>query len=149
MKIQASLWQRCCISFSIARAVQRCHFCTSCGRDSQAHYGRGEYSDFCIYYAEGDGFRRAGYSIIDGLYYANFMIPSDGYKPQVAAGWLSLLVNAGEGIDVDIFLNKEPKEKVQFQLGRQIRINRSKMKEHRTQIRISTIWIPQYVPDIT
>ena len=26
-------------------------------------------------------------------------------------------------------LNKEPKEKVQFQLGRQIRINRSKMKE--------------------
>lgn len=74
-------------------------------------------------------FRRAGYSIIDGLYYANFMIPSDGYKPQVAAGWLSLLVNAGEGIDVDIFLNKEPKEKVQFQLGRQIRINRSKMKE--------------------
>ena len=74
-------------------------------------------------------FRRAGYSIIDGLYYANFMIPSDGYKPHVAAGWLSLLVNAGEGIDVDIFLNKEPKEKVQFQLGRQIRINRSKMKE--------------------
>ena len=33
-------------------------------------------------------FRRAGYSIIDGLYYANFAIPSDGYKPQVAAGWL-------------------------------------------------------------
>ena len=57
-------------------------------------------------------FRRAGYSIIDGLYYANFMIPSDGYKPHVAASWLSLLVNAGEGIDVDIFLNKEPKEKV-------------------------------------
>jgi len=74
-------------------------------------------------------FRKAGYSIIDGLYYSYFMIPSDGYKTQVTAGWLSLLVNAGEGIDVDIFLSKEPKEKVQFQLGRQIRINRSKMKE--------------------
>lgn len=74
-------------------------------------------------------FRKAGYSIIDGLYYAYFMIPSNGYKPQVTAGWLSLLVNAGEGIDVDIFLSKEPKEKIQFQLGRQIRINRSKMKE--------------------
>ena len=57
-------------------------------------------------------FRRAGYSIIDGLYYAYLLIPSDGYKPHVAASWLSLLVNAGEGIDVDIFLNKEPKEKV-------------------------------------
>ena len=57
------------------------------------------------------------------------MIPSDGYKSQVAAGWLSLLVNAGEGIDVDIFLNKEPKDKAQFRLGQQIRINRSKMKE--------------------
>lgn len=74
-------------------------------------------------------FRKAGYSIIDGLYYAYFMIPFNGYKPQVTAGWLSLLVNAGEGIDVDIFLSKEPKEKIQFQLGRQIRINRSKMKE--------------------
>lgn len=74
-------------------------------------------------------FRKGTYSIIDGLYYSYFMIPSDGYRSQVTAGWLSLLVNAGEGIDVDIFLSKEPKEKVQFQLGRQIRINRSKMKE--------------------
>ena len=57
------------------------------------------------------------------------MIPSTGYKTQVTAGWLSLLVNAGKGIDVDLFLSKEPKEKIQFQLGRQIRINRSKMKE--------------------
>ena len=74
-------------------------------------------------------FQKGSYIEIDGLYYAYFMIPSDGYKSQVAAGWLSLLVNAGEGIDVDIFLNKEPKDKAQFRLGQQIRINRSKMKE--------------------
>ena len=74
-------------------------------------------------------FQKGSYMEIDGLYYAYFMIPSDGYKSQVAAGWLSLLVNAGEGIDVDIFLNKEPKDKAQFRLGQQIRINRSKMKE--------------------
>ena len=30
---------------------------------------------------------------------------------------------------MDIFLNKEPKDKAQFRLGQQIRINRSKMKE--------------------
>ena len=74
-------------------------------------------------------FGKAAYCRIDGLYYSYFMIPSTGYKTQVTAGWLSLLVNAGEGIDVDLFLSKEPKEKIQFQLGRQIRINRSKMKE--------------------
>ena len=74
-------------------------------------------------------FQKGSYIEIDGLYYAYFMVPSDGYKSQVAAGWLSLLVNAGEGIDVDIFLNKEPKDKAQFRLGQQIRINRSKMKE--------------------
>lgn len=74
-------------------------------------------------------FRKGGYIVIDGLYYAYFMIPSDGYKAQITAGWISLLVNAGEGIDVDIFLSKAPKERIQFQLGRQIRINRSKIKE--------------------
>lgn len=74
-------------------------------------------------------FQKGNYIEIDGLYYAYFMIPSDGYKSQVAAGWLSLLVNAGEGIDIDIFLHKEPKDKAQFRLGQQIRINRSKMKE--------------------
>lgn len=72
---------------------------------------------------------KAGSITVDGLYYAYFLIPSDGYKSQVSAGWMSLLVNAGEGIDIDIFLSKEPKEKVQFRLGRQIRINRSKIKE--------------------
>lgn len=74
-------------------------------------------------------FSKAAYCRIDGLYCSYFMIPSTGYKTQVTAGWLSLLVNAGEGIDVDLFLSKEPKERIQFQLGRQIRINRSKMKE--------------------
>lgn len=78
---------------------------------------------------ESINFRKGSYVQADDLYYAYFMIPGDGYKTQVSAGWLSLLVNAGEGIDVDVFFSKEPKEKVQFRLGRQIRINRSKIKE--------------------
>lgn len=32
---------------------------------------------------------------IDGLYYAYLLVPSTGYKAQVPAGWLSLIVNAG------------------------------------------------------
>src|SRR5699024_6655270 len=41
----------------------------------------------------------------------------------------SLLVNAGEGIDVDFYLHRQPKDKIQQRLGQQIRINRSKLKD--------------------
>ena len=69
------------------------------------------------------------YICIDGLYYAYLLIPSDGYKTQVPAGWLSLIVNAGDGIDVDIFLSRQPKERIIQKVGQQLRINRSKIKE--------------------
>ena len=65
----------------------------------------------------------------DGLYQAYFLVPSDGYRTQVAAGWFNLLVNAGDGIDVDLFLFKQPKERMVQRLGQQLRINRSKIKE--------------------
>ena len=71
----------------------------------------------------------ARYVIIDGVYHAYLMIPSHGYRSQVAAGWTSLLVNAGEGIDLDIFMHRQPKERIQQKLGQQLRINRSKIKE--------------------
>ena len=38
------------------------------------------------------------------------LVPSDGYKAQVPAGWLSLIVNAGDGIDMDMFLSVSPKK---------------------------------------
>lgn len=74
-------------------------------------------------------FSHMDYIKIDDLFVTYMCIPSDGYKPHVVAGWLSLLVNAGEGIDVDLFVSKQPKDRVQFKLGQQIRINRSKIKE--------------------
>ena len=43
------------------------------------------------------------------LYRAYYIIPSGGYKTQVPAGWLSLLINAGDGIDTDLFLFRQPK----------------------------------------
>ena len=66
---------------------------------------------------------------IDGMYYAYLLIPSGGYKAQVPAGWLSLLVNAGDGIDLDMFLTRQPKDRMIRKLGQQLRINRSKIKE--------------------
>ena len=69
------------------------------------------------------------YLCIDGLYYAYLLVPSDGYKARVPAGWLSLLVNAGDGIDLDVFLTRQPKDRMIRKLGQQLRINRSKIKE--------------------
>ena len=74
-------------------------------------------------------FRHSNYVRINGIYHAYLLVPSDGYKQKVAPGWLSLLINAGEGIDIDFYLHKQPKDKLQQRLGQQIRINRSKIKD--------------------
>lgn len=74
-------------------------------------------------------YTHSNYVVMDGVYHSYLLIPSRGYRPQVCAGWLSLLVNAGDGIDVDLFLDRQPKDRIQQKLGQQIRINRSKIKE--------------------
>ena len=51
------------------------------------------------------------------------------YKAQVPAGWLSLIVNAGDGIDLDMFISRQPKARMVQRLGQQLRINRSKIKD--------------------
>ncbi|MBR1700362.1 MAG: ATP-binding protein [Lachnospiraceae bacterium] len=74
-------------------------------------------------------YTHGSYVVIDGVYQTYLLIPSEGYRPQVYAGWISLLVNAGEGIDVDIFFDRQPKDRIQQKLGQQLRINRSKIKD--------------------
>ena len=74
-------------------------------------------------------FTHGRYLCIDGLYYTYLLVPSDGYKTQVPAGWLSLIVNAGDGIDLDMFLSRQPKERIIQRVGQQLRINRSKIKD--------------------
>ncbi len=74
-------------------------------------------------------FTHGRYICIDGVYYSYLLVPSDGFKAQVPAGWLSLLVNAGDGIDLDVFLTRQPKDRMIRKLGQQLRINRSKIRE--------------------
>lgn len=69
------------------------------------------------------------YTIMDGIYHAYLVVPSTGYNSRVVAGWTSILVNAGEGIDVDFFFQREPKDRIQAKLGQQLRINRSRIKD--------------------
>ena len=74
-------------------------------------------------------FMHGRYICIDGLYYAYLLVPSEGYKTKVPAGWLSLIVNAGDGVDMDMFLTRQPKERIIQSVGQQLRINRSKIKD--------------------
>lgn len=53
--------------------------------------------------------RHGSYVVIDGVYHAYLLVPSSGFNPHVVAGWTSLFVNAGEGIDVDFFSSVSPK----------------------------------------
>lgn len=74
-------------------------------------------------------FRNWNYVVIDGVYHTYLFIPSQKYRTRVPAGWLSLLINAGEGIDVDVFFFKQDKAKSMERIGRRIRLNRSKIKD--------------------
>ena len=67
------------------------------------------------------------YIIMDGLYYTFLYIKADGYKSDVYAGWTSALVNAGEGIDVDMFFSKQDKVQMLEKVSRKIILNTSKM----------------------
>ncbi len=52
-------------------------------------------------------YTHGNYVVMDGVYHTYLLVPSGGYRSQVCAGWISLLVNAGEGIDVDIFFDRQ------------------------------------------
>ncbi len=68
------------------------------------------------------------YIIIDGLYYSFLYIKGNGYPNKVRAGWMSSLINAGEGIDVDVFLRRENRSKTIDKVAQRIRLNRTKLK---------------------
>lgn len=68
------------------------------------------------------------YTVMDGTYYSVMYIKGNGYPSKVRAGWMSALINAGEGIDVDVFLHKENRSKTIDKVAQRIRLNRTKIK---------------------
>ena len=68
------------------------------------------------------------YTIMDGLYYSFLYIKGNGYPNKVRAGWMSSLINAGEGIDVDVFLKRENRSKTIDKVAQRILLNRTKLK---------------------
>lgn len=68
------------------------------------------------------------YILMDGLYYSFLYIKGNGYPNMVRAGWMSALINAGEGIDIDVHLRRENRSKTIDKVAQRIRLNRTKLK---------------------
>ena len=76
----------------------------------------------------GINLKHNNYIIMDGLYYSFLYIKGDGYPSAVRAGWMSSLINAGEGIDVDVHLRRENRSKTIDKVAQRIRLNRTKLR---------------------
>ena len=76
----------------------------------------------------GINLKHSNYIIMDGLYYSFLYIKGNGYPGMVRAGWMSSLINAGEGIDVDVHLRRENRSRTIDKVARRIRLNRTKLR---------------------
>lgn len=78
-------------------------------------------------------FTHHDYIVIDGKFYTFAYIPSNGFSQRVYAGWVATFVNAGEGIDVDMFFEHMSREAVFNKISTQLRLSRANaMDSHDT-----------------
>lgn len=72
-------------------------------------------------------FMHAHYCVIDHKFYAFYYLDADGYpQPAVVTGWMNFFVNFAEGVDVDIFVDHIPQDKVREKIARNQRFNITK-----------------------
>jgi len=76
----------------------------------------------------GIDFTHHNYIVMDGMYYSFLYIRKDGYPGQVRGGWMSTLINAGEGVDIDIHLRRENRGRTIDKVAQRIRLNRTKLR---------------------
>lgn len=65
------------------------------------------------------------YIEVDGKYYCFGYIDRNSYPTRCYAGWLSALINLGEGIDVDIWVDQKPTKEIQTKLTYSMQLSRS------------------------
>lgn len=71
----------------------------------------------------------ADYLLLDGVYHAYLYISGYGYSTVVRKGWLTSLIEAGEGVSLSFQLVKQPREKTVNAIGQTTMINRSRMRD--------------------
>ena len=70
----------------------------------------------------------SSYIVMDGLYYSFLYIRGNGFPGKVRGGWMSTLINAGEGVDIDVHLHRENRSRTIDKVAQRIRLNRTKLK---------------------
>ena len=69
------------------------------------------------------------YIVVDGIFHAYLYITGYGYSTTVGSGWLSPLVEAGEGISLNFIIKRQPKDKTLSKISQTTMINRSRMRD--------------------
>lgn len=74
-------------------------------------------------------FSARDYVVVDGVYHAYLYIAGYGYTTVVGNGWLNPLVEAGEDVNLNFFIRRQPKEKILSSIAKTTMINRSRMRD--------------------
>lgn len=69
------------------------------------------------------------YVLVDGVYHAYLYVAGYGYSTTVGHGWLTPLVEAGEGVSLSFTVERQAKEKILSKISQTTMINRSRMRE--------------------
>ncbi|MCL2201764.1 MAG: hypothetical protein FWB75_07340 [Oscillospiraceae bacterium] len=69
------------------------------------------------------------YVEVDGIFHAYLYVTGYGYSTTVGNGWLSALVEAGEGIGLNFIIKRQPKDKVLSKISQTTMANRSRMRD--------------------
>ena len=76
----------------------------------------------------GIDFSYYNFVVMDGMYYSVMHIRRNGFPHTVRGGWMSSLINAGEGVDIDVHLRRENRGKTLDKVAQRIRLNRTKLR---------------------
>lgn len=69
------------------------------------------------------------YIVVDGVYHAYLYVTGYGYSTTVGNGWLSPLIEAGEGVSLNFILKRQPKDKTLQKISQATMLNRSRMRD--------------------
>lgn len=76
----------------------------------------------------GIDFSHYNFVVMDGMYYSVMHIRRNGFPHTVRGGWMLSLINAGEGVDIDVHLRRENRGKTLDKVAQRIRLNRTKLR---------------------
>lgn len=74
----------------------------------------------------GISFLHDDYFICDGQYISVLFVKRDGYPSAVVGGWMSSIIESGDGVDVDIIFRKENRAQVRDKVALKLKLNRIK-----------------------